>query len=319
MAETDDEFDRPAHDDPHGSGLDDQRGGSELDDPRGNSIVALAGATGGTGTTRTAVELATTLARDGRSAVVVDASFATQGLSEYVAGRIVPDVTALVTDSTTEPLSAATIEFTGARTGTDEDGVSDLPGTVELLPAHAPFERLARAKTPEAARRFEELLEDAAAAFDRVIIDVPPVASNQAIAAVTAADAVVAVAPDGTHGRDALVRLRDRLADLDVRVDAAVSVENGLGNGDGGGDGNGSGDGDGEDGFPVAAMSLPATDPSPLEAPSCLRDDRYGRGLASLAEESFGVSIDVAFEPDRLRDRVIAAVEDRMESASSTD
>ena len=45
------------------------------------TTLALAGATGGAGTTRTAVELATVGARGGRDVVVVDAGFATQGLS----------------------------------------------------------------------------------------------------------------------------------------------------------------------------------------------------------------------------------------------
>ncbi|MEF8779164.1 MAG: ParA family protein [Haloferacaceae archaeon] len=274
----------------------------EIDDEgsRDGSIVALAGATGGAGTTRTAVELATTLARDGRSAVVVDAAFSTQGLSEYVSGRIVPDVTALVTEASAEPVPAATIPF--PERGPDAAGsgepAAESFGSVELLPARAPFERLARAQTPAAAETFEALLRDAGAAFDHVIVDVPPVASNQAIAAVSSADVVVAVTPGSDHGRDALVRLRDRLEDLGVRTDAAVSVGDDLS---------------------AADLSLPETEPSPLEAPSCLEDDPYGEALVALAERAFDCTLSVEFGPDGVRDRVSTAVADRMDSITTGD
>ena len=72
------------------------------------TTLALVGATGGAGTTRTAVELAAMGARDGDDVAVVDAAFTTQGLSEYVAGRIDPDLTALLTDDPDAALSAAT-------------------------------------------------------------------------------------------------------------------------------------------------------------------------------------------------------------------
>ncbi|KKF39305.1 hypothetical protein FK85_29590 [Halorubrum saccharovorum] len=64
------------------------------------TMLALVGATGGAGTTRTAVELAALGARDVRDVAVVDAAFTTQGLSEYVSGRIGTDLTTLVTDET---------------------------------------------------------------------------------------------------------------------------------------------------------------------------------------------------------------------------
>ncbi len=54
------------------------------------NIVAQVGTTGGAGTTRTAVELAATLARDGRSVAIFDAAYATQGLAGYVDGKIDP-------------------------------------------------------------------------------------------------------------------------------------------------------------------------------------------------------------------------------------
>ena len=279
---------------------------AETDDGDG-SLVALVGATGGAGTTRTGVELATTLARDGRSVVVVDAAFATQGLSEYVSGRIAPDVTALVTDDPNEPVPSATIELADAGSPLDDEAQHSF-GSVELLPAYAPFERLARAKTPAAAERFEGLLADAADAFDHAIVDVPPVASNQAIAAVSVADTVVAVTPADDHGTDAFVRLRDRLADLDVPIDAAVAV--------GVSDEPPAVDSPSRD-SPTADsstldLSLPETDPSPCDAPSCLEDARYGEALVKLAETTFDVTLSIEFESEGLRDRVAAAVTDRV-------
>lgn len=111
------------------------------------TTAALIGATGGAGTTRTTVELATLLARDGRSVAVLDAALATQGLSDYLSGRLDPDLTAVLAEE--EPLAAALVDL-------DLDGVS---GRVACCPARAPFERLARAKTPEAARRFEAVAD----------------------------------------------------------------------------------------------------------------------------------------------------------------
>ncbi|UWG49352.1 Chromosome partitioning ATPase, ParA family [Halalkaliarchaeum sp. AArc-CO] len=295
---------------------------TDTDDGDG-SLVALVGATGGAGTTRTSVELATTLARGGRSAVVVDAAFATQGLSEYVAGRIAPDVTALVTDETNVPVRSATVELADAPL---DDEAQHSFGSVELLPAYAPFERLARAKTPAAAERFEELLAGAADAFDHAIVDVPPVASNQAIAAVSAADTVVAVTPADDHGTDSLVRLRDRLADLDVPVDAAVGVGGELPVAGSSTESSSTESSSTESSSTESSstesssfvnsstmnLSLPGTDPSPHDAPSCLEDDRYGEALVELAESTIGVTLSIAFEPESVRDRVAAAVTDRV-------
>lgn len=263
------------------------------------SLAALVGATGGAGTTRTAVELATTLARDDRSVLVVDAAFATQGLSEYVSGQISPDVTALVTDATDQPIEAATVESVRGDTDvrSNEGGRSDITGTVELLPTCAPFERLARAKTPAAAERFEELLGDATTAFDHVLVDVPPVASNQAIGAVSAAETVVTVTPADDHGRDALVRLRDRLADLAVPVDAAIGV--------------GASPGQSAE-LGAVDVSLPETTPSVAEAPSCLEHQPYGTALVELAELVFDCSLSIEFAPDGVRERVAAAIDDRL-------
>ncbi|WP_134668520.1 ParA family protein [Halorussus marinus] len=177
-----------------------------------SSTCTLVGATGGAGTTRLAIELGATLARDGREVAVLDAAFATEGLARHVPGRVEPDATAVVTDD--RPLADGL---------TDHGASADLPGRLELCPARAPFERAARAKTVEAARRFEERIADAAERFDHVLVDAPPVAGNQSVAAVTAADRVAIVAPASERGVDAVQRARGRVADVGASVDAVVA------------------------------------------------------------------------------------------------
>jgi len=227
---------------------------------------ALVGATGGAGTTRTAVETGAMLARDGRDALVIDAAFATQGLSEYVSGRIAPDATALVTDATDAALSAAVHEPAAG------DG---LAGRLGLLPARAPFERLARAETAAAAGELEGRLAEAADRFDAVLVDVPPVASNAAVAAATATDRTALVCPASRHGRDALQRIRGRLRDLGTTVDAVVSVRGSV---------------------PAADVALPEAEPAVAAAPVAGDGEGdYARAVAALAGTLTGDPVDVAF------------------------
>lgn len=233
------------------------------------TTLALVGATGGAGTTRTAVELAAMLARDGRDVAVLDAAYATQGLSDYAPGRLDPDLTALVTDRTDEPLSAA---------ATPLPGTASLDGRVDLLPARAPFERLARAKTVEAAAELERRISEAAAAYDRVVVDVPPLASNEAVAAVNAADRVCLVAPGTDRGADARERLRDRLRDVGSSADATVAVR---------------GDLDGAD------VSLPAVDDRRAPPPTCASGTGpYVRAVATAAAEIADAPLDLDLEPE---------------------
>jgi septum site-determining protein MinD len=175
------------------------------------TTLALVGTTGGAGTTRLTVEIAATVARTGRDVAVLDAAFGTQGLRRYVNGRPQPDVTAVVTED--YDLGAALLPV-----------AVDAPGNVAIAPASAPFDRVARAKTASAARAFEESVASAARGNDVVLIDTPPVAANQAVAAVSAADRVAAVAPDSPRGRDGLALLRGRLEDVGVRLDAIVAT-----------------------------------------------------------------------------------------------
>lgn len=228
-------------------------------------ITALVGATGGAGTTRLTVEVAATLARGGEAVAVLDAAYATQGLADHVQGRIDPDVTALVTEE--RPL---------------DDGLRELsvaaPGRLAVAPAYAPFERLARAKTPAAAQAFERLAETAAGEFDAVLLDTPPIAANQSVAAVTVADRVALVAPGTTRGTDALARMRDRLADLGCAVDATVATRT-----------------DDTDAAAVAVPESGTTEPGSV--PVCdTGEGAFAAAVAEATEAALDRSLDVEFD-----------------------
>jgi MinD-like ATPase involved in chromosome partitioning or flagellar assembly len=172
--------------------------------------LAFVGAAGGVGTTRLTVECAATLARAGRDVVVVDAAFATQGVASYLDQQVERDATALATGS-------AAIEETLYDIGTD------LPGRLAVCPARAPFDRLARAKTPEAAERLGDCIAATSLGHDAVVVDVPPVAANQAVTAVEAVETVALVTTDTVRGGRALVRQRERLADLGESPDHCLA------------------------------------------------------------------------------------------------
>lgn len=228
-----------------------------------NSTLALVGATGGAGTTRLSVELGATLANDGHDVAILDAAYGTQGLAQYVGGRIDPDLTTLVVGD-----------------GRLESGLADLaasvPGRLAACPVAAPFERLSRAKTPDAARRLEALIAEAAAAFDHVLVDTPPVAANQAVAAATTTDRVALVVPASERGADALPMARDRLADIRVRNQTVIA--------------NGA-----NDAHPIgdADVSVPRSDVTrPSVAPATLAPEApFAPAIAAVARASLGVDL----------------------------
>lgn len=228
-------------------------------------ITAFVGTVGGAGTTRLTVETAATLARDGESVAVLDAAYATQGLADHVQGRIDPDVTALVTED--RPVDAGLVEL-----------LVETPGRVVCCPAFAPFERLARAKTPDAAQRFERLAETAAREYDAVLVDTPPVAANQSVAAVNVADRVAVVTPGTSRGVDALARTRDRLADVGVETDASVATrasENSA--------------------VDVAVPESAVSDPGAV--PVCdTADGPFVEGVAAATETALDVSLGLEFD-----------------------
>lgn len=237
------------------------------------TTVAFVGAVGGAGTTRTTVEVAAALARDGRAVAVLDAAYATQGLADHLSGRLAPDLTALVTDESDADLAAGLVDL-----------AVDAPGRVACCPARAPFERLARAKTTDAARALERRVDEAADEFDHVLLDTPPVAANQALAAVRAAERVVAVTPATRRGADGLQRLRARLQDVDASLDTTLAI---------GGD------------LPAADATLPETDHDAVaDAPVAADgDSAYVRAVAAGAELAVDAELALELGSDGLLDR----------------
>jgi MinD-like ATPase involved in chromosome partitioning or flagellar assembly len=231
------------------------------------ATVALAGAAGGVGTTRLTVECAATLARAGYDVAVLDADYATQGLAAYVDGQLGTDITKVVTED--RELEAAVADYP-----------ADTAGRLALAAARAPFERLARAKTAGAAERFEDRMAAASLSHDVVFVDTPPVAANQAVASVTAADRVAVVTADSRRGADALARTRGRLQDVGTAADAVLVNRAGE---------------------PAvvtdADAAVPATDRRrPADAPACLQpDETFAPAVAAAAEAAAGVSLDLEF------------------------
>ncbi|MEE6210177.1 AAA family ATPase [Salarchaeum sp. III] len=180
-----------------------------MDSPR---TVAFVGTVGGAGTTRVCLELGAALAAADRDALVLDLDFDTQGLARHVRGDITTDTATLLTDPDAALADAL------------HDYPVDAPGRLALAPAHAPFVRVADAKTPDAARRLRGILDEALADFDHVLLDTPPVTSNPAVAAVTDADRVALVAPGTPRGTDATARERGRLADVGASADTVVAT-----------------------------------------------------------------------------------------------
>ncbi len=229
-------------------------------------IATLVGATGGAGTTRLTVESAALLAATGRSVAVFDAAVQTQGLAAYTDGRIDSDLTALLTGEAELDETLYEMDL-------------DLPGTVSLCPAHAPFERLARAKTAGAANRFEQQLAAAAISHDAVLVDTPPIGGNQAIAAVEAADRVGIVAPDTHRGNDGLALAQERLADIGHAATVVLA--------------NRADDGPVEANVAVPESSVTA----PREAPACVpTNEQFTPAVAAAVEQLLGVDIDI--EPE---------------------
>ncbi|MGB9987093.1 AAA family ATPase [Salarchaeum japonicum] len=180
-----------------------------MDSPR---TAAFVGTVGGAGTTRACLETGAALAAADHDALVLDLDFDTQGLARHVRGDITTDTTALLTDPDTALSDAV------------HDYALDAPGRLALAPAHAPFGRVAAAKSPDAAQRLRAVLDDALRDFDYVLIDTPPVAANPAVAAVTDADRVALVFPGTPRGTDATARERGRLADVGANADLLVAT-----------------------------------------------------------------------------------------------
>jgi septum site-determining protein MinD len=229
----------------------------------GTQICTVLGAAGGVGTTRLAVECGATLARTGRDVAVVDAAFETQGLAGYVTDEISPDVTTLVTEQV--PLESALYEHD-----------AEVPGEFVLCPARAPFERFSQAKTAGGAKQLERQLAAAALSYDVVLVDTPPLGTNQALAAVNAADRVGVVTVDSRRGADALARTRGVLSDVGDSADAVIANRGGASLVD-------------------ADASVPESEVGrPGECPACLRSEgAFAPAVAEAAGALLGTSLDL--------------------------
>jgi len=238
--------------------------------------AAVVGVCGGAGATRLTVEAAATLARTGRDVAVLDVAFATQGLAGYAPGELSPDATAVLADD--HPLADALVDLP-----------LDAPGEVALCPARAPFERVARAQTAGAARSLGDALATAADRFDAVLVDVPPVATNAAVAAVVEADRVGLVVPASGRGVGALQRVRGRLADVGASADAVVANRAG-------------------DDHPVgrADAAVPESDVVAAEdAPAVADPDaEFAPAVACATEALLGTSLSLAFPEEGLLERL---------------
>lgn len=187
-------------------------------------------------------------------------------------GRIDPDVTACCLED--RPLEAGLA-----------DPFFDSSGRVALCPAFAPFERVARAKTPEAAQGFERLVETVAGEFDQVLVDTPPVAANQSVAAVTGADRRVLVTPDTRRGADALPRMADRLDDVGPPADLELANR--------------------ETGTVEGAGAAVEEGPEDVgDAPAVLGGEEFALSVAEATESVFGVEVDLGERNRSLRDRL---------------
>lgn len=233
--------------------------------------AAVANAVGGAGATRLTVELGAALARDGRDVAVLDAALDTQGLVRHLPDRVDPDLTAVL---------AGDAEPAAARYGHPAAG--EAPGAFVLSPARAPFARVAAAKAPDAAERLAEVLESTAGDFDHVLVDAPPVATNPAVAAVTAAERVALVAPPTERGVDGIQRERGRLDDVGSGADL-VFVNRAPESAD--------------LGMPDADHVLPESGTADVpEPPACLAGETpFAPTAAAAAAGLFGVEVDADF------------------------
>ncbi|MDR5656060.1 AAA family ATPase [Halodesulfurarchaeum sp. HSR-GB] len=227
--------------------------------------VGFVGTVGGVGTTWSVLELGGVLAREGQAVLVLDLDFATQGLGRHVDGTVPVDATELLADPSTELADAV------------HEWPVDGDGRFEVVPALAPFVQIAAAKSEAAGERVAERIEAATERADWVLLDVPPVVSNQAIGAVTAADRVVAVMPPSERGVDALQRERGRLADVGTAFDSVLAV----------GDGEPPAD---------ATTSLPARpDGAPAHRPATLESSgHFVRAARTAAATLFDLDVDTS-------------------------
>ncbi|MDR9445231.1 MAG: cellulose synthase operon protein YhjQ/BcsQ [Haloquadratum sp.] len=161
------------------------------------TVVACVGATGGVGTTRTAVELARLAQLHDQQPLVVDTAVATQGLARLLIETPPLDLCGALAAPDTLDLEAIAVE---------------LPTGLTIVPIDAPLCAVAPALSAEAATALDRAIARAAAARPLVIVDVPPVATNLAVAGIARADVILLMHRAGD--REAVRRGRELIADL---------------------------------------------------------------------------------------------------------
>ncbi len=236
--------------------------------------VAFVGTVGGVGTTRTVMELGGLLATSKAAVCCLDLDFTTQGLGHHVEGRVGVEASTLLAEPDADL----------------EDAIRDWPvdgeGSLGVIPSLAPFVTIAEAKSETAGARVEDRLDEATERADWVLLDVPPVVSNQAIGAVTAADRTIAVIPPSERGVDALQRERGRLADVGSSFDEVLAV----------------GAGDAPPDATSRIPSLPAD--APAHRPATVAGfDGFRADVTQAANAILGTDIDLP-ESGGLRDRI---------------
>jgi Flp pilus assembly CpaE family ATPase len=217
------------------------------------TVVACVGATGGVGTTRTAVELARLAMAHDRSPLLVDTAVATQGLARLLPTTPGVDLCGALSDTDAVDLDAIAVE---------------LPSELRIVAVDAPLCSVTTALTAEAAATLTDAIAHAAETHPLVIVDVPPVATNLAIAGLISADVILLIHRLGDH--EGVRRGRELIADLDGADPHPVTV-----------------------GTPaVAELSLPEVPAlrrgMPLATP--VEDPGYQRALAAAATAA-GVSM----------------------------
>ncbi|MEV6481524.1 Wzz/FepE/Etk N-terminal domain-containing protein [Streptomyces sp. NPDC051576] len=174
------------------------------DGDRMPNSVLIAGALPKEGRTRTAIDLATSVARTGRRVVLVEADLRRPRLAKDLGLRGTPGLTGVLVDGT--PLHDALEDW-------EDGGISVLPSGP---PAEDPSTLLS---SPDTAR----LIRTLEARADLVVVDSPPLlpfADGAALASVT--EGVLFVVRAGKTRRDAAVRALDDLSAVHVRVLGAV-------------------------------------------------------------------------------------------------
>jgi hypothetical protein len=102
------------------------------------------------------------------------------------------------------------------------------------------------------------------------------VCSNQALAAVNAADRIAVITPGTARGRDALVRLRERLTDVGVSEDVVVTNRS-------------------DEGSVSADVTVPQSETTaPDSGPVCLTPTgEFPAAIAEVIDTTLGIRVEV--------------------------